>query len=196
MNKKHCYGCNKTLDVTQFSKCRSKKDGLQLKCKECNKKDNDRYRKVVNPEYWNFTDGYFSDKSKWHYIRRYQKADKTIKVYEIKVGDSYYIGCTKAQLHVRMNQHICSWRNSKLGKEWAESRVCKPLNNAIKDWNEEDMINLFKNAKVIEECHGGKAKMYKREEYWIKKYIKEGYNLLNVIKYTYKNGRPKKKQTI
>ena len=45
MNSKICTKCNENKDITAFSKCRSRRDGLQQYCKACNKKDNDGYRK-------------------------------------------------------------------------------------------------------------------------------------------------------
>lgn len=38
METKYCSSCEQDLPVTMFSKNRSRKDGLQSKCKECRKK--------------------------------------------------------------------------------------------------------------------------------------------------------------
>lgn len=38
METKYCSSCERDLPVTMFSKNRSRKDGLQSKCKECRKK--------------------------------------------------------------------------------------------------------------------------------------------------------------
>lgn len=38
MTTKHCPSCNQTLEVSNFSKNVSKKDGLSSQCKECKKK--------------------------------------------------------------------------------------------------------------------------------------------------------------
>lgn len=43
MYSKTCSKCERTLHVSQFSKNKSKKDGLQTTCKECSKKVNKKY---------------------------------------------------------------------------------------------------------------------------------------------------------
>ena len=35
---KYCHGCETTKKVAEFSKSKATKDGLQVRCKECNKK--------------------------------------------------------------------------------------------------------------------------------------------------------------
>ncbi len=44
MDKKYCKKCDETKDVSEFGKNRSRKDGLQLYCKNCQ-------RKAVNQHY-------------------------------------------------------------------------------------------------------------------------------------------------
>ena len=45
-NKKRCYKCKKILSIGSFSKDASRKDGLNNKCKECDKKWQDEYDKT------------------------------------------------------------------------------------------------------------------------------------------------------
>ena len=40
MATKQCAQCGKVKDVSQFSKCKARHDGLQVKCKACNKIQN------------------------------------------------------------------------------------------------------------------------------------------------------------
>lgn len=180
MNTKHCNQCNTTKEITEFSKCRANKDGLQWRCKSCNKKNNDKYR-VENKEYWSYTDGYFSDKSKWEYIRKYQKADKTIKVYQIDIDGKYYIGATRTYLHVRMNQHLNQWRYERKGLGFAKERRLPALWEAVKHKSEEDWKDILNNVKIVEETLGGWTKMLNREKFWIDRYKEEGKILLNTI---------------
>ena len=49
-NTKHCNTCDTTKTVDQFSKDRSKSDGLQSKCKDCKRASNRVYRKANREE--------------------------------------------------------------------------------------------------------------------------------------------------
>lgn len=46
---KHCNGCNRDLDESQFSKDKNAFDGLHYRCKTCDKKGAKRYHKL-HPE--------------------------------------------------------------------------------------------------------------------------------------------------
>ena len=177
---KQCAKCGKLKSHSEFSKRKASKDGLQPNCKSCNKVINDEWREN-NPRYWNYEDGYFSDKSKWQYITRYQKADKTIKCYELTVGDAYYIGVTKSHLHVRMNLHINQFRAQTHGKHYAKKRSLPKLWEATKHMSEDEFLEVIKNAKIIEETTGSRSKMYSVEKRWIRRYQKQGKKLLNII---------------
>ena len=78
---KICQQCGKNKSIDEFSKRAASKDGLQPKCKACNKVQNDTYR-LEHEDYWDYKTGYFSDRKKWKYISEYMKADKSIKVYD------------------------------------------------------------------------------------------------------------------
>lgn len=188
VTQKSCNGCGKVKPAEEFSKCRHRKDGLQPKCKACNKKDNDSFREN-NSEYWSYIDGYFADKEKWEYISLYQKADKSIKIYMISFDDgSKYIGSTKALLNVRLSNHVRDYKKSKNPK-YTKSLI--PL--LYEKFNEFDstddlMKHIKNNTVIIDECNGGKTKQYRLEALWIKKLQKQGLKLLNKnIPHRYQN---------
>ena len=177
-NPQTCNECGNTKPSSEFSKCTRCKNGLQPKCKECNKKDNDEFRKEKS-EYWSYKDGYFSDKEKWKYITLYTAADKTVKIYMISFPDgSKYIGSTKALLSVRLNGHIQDYKRVKKGK----SKRVFPLLHAKFDefQNIDELVHHVKNnTSIIEECVGSKTKQYTLEATWIKRLQKKGETLLN-----------------
>jgi RNase P subunit RPR2 len=55
--EKICNGCGKLKQPEEYSKCRSRKDGLQPKCKECNSKDNRKFRTQIQPDYYSYETG-------------------------------------------------------------------------------------------------------------------------------------------
>ncbi len=115
-NQKQCIDCGKVKDTTQFSKRTSSKDGLQSKCKQCNSKDNHKFRTEINPEHH----------AKWqtnnwdrfmNYMRKYRKADKTGIIYAITNPEGeVYIGMSEMFLKVRMIEHRKHYRQYKEGK--------------------------------------------------------------------------------
>lgn len=115
-NQKECKCCGKVKDTTQFSKCKSNKDGLQFKCKHCNSKDNHKFRTEINPEHhskWQTTN--------WdrfmNYMRKYRKADKNGIIYSITNPEGeVYIGMSEMFLKVRMIEHRKHYRQYKEGK--------------------------------------------------------------------------------
>lgn len=182
MNTKICKKCGKNKPFEEFSISRRRKDGLQPNCKSCNKKFNDKYR-AENKEYWSYETGYFSDKSKWEYIKLKQKADKTIKCYRIEVDGKYYIGVTKAPLYVRMNLHINQHRGMLEGRDYASARSLPKLWEATKHLTRDEWVEIVKNAKILEETTGSRTKMYTIEKKWIRQHLDEGKELLNSYDY-------------
>lgn len=93
MVNKKCSNCKELKLTTKFSKSTNSKDGLQSKCKDCQKEFNDKY----NPKYQSDNKDYFTE---------YGKADKNGIIYRIvnPLGETY-IGCTKKKLSVRFNSH-------------------------------------------------------------------------------------------
>jgi hypothetical protein len=115
-NQKQCRECGKSKDTTQFSKRTSSKDGLQSKCKQCNSKDNHKFRTEINPQHhakWQRTnwDKFMS------YIRNYRKADKNGIIYAITNPEGEtYIGMSEMYLNNRMSEHRKHYKQYKQGK--------------------------------------------------------------------------------
>lgn len=113
---KQCLKCSEVKDYSQFSKCKARKDGLQDRCKQCNKVDNLRFRKEINPEHH----------AKWQkenikkvsqLVRKYRKADKTGVVYAlINSEGEVYVGETKTHLKVRLMEHRVKYKRFLEGK--------------------------------------------------------------------------------
>jgi len=179
IDKKHCNQCGVLKQSSEFSKCRRRKDGLQPKCKECNKKDNKKFRTEIQPDYYSYINGYFADKTKWEYISLYNKADKPIKIYMINFDDgSKYIGSTKALMQVRLTRHIADYRRVLEGHR---SRAIPLLHNKFDEFDSvEDVVEHIKeNTVIIDECVGSRTKQYRLEALWMKRLQKEGVKLLN-----------------
>ena len=115
-NMKHCNECGRVKETTQFSKCKATKDGLQNKCKQCNSKDNFKFRTEINPQHH----------AKWQndnwdrfmgYLRKYRKADKTGIIYAIINPEGFsYVGMSEMYLKVRLIEHRKHYRQFKQGK--------------------------------------------------------------------------------
>jgi hypothetical protein len=102
---KQCTKCGKVKDYSQFSKLTKSKDGHQFHCKECNNKENYRFRHEIDPEYMN---RWFSDnKEHWNeYITTYSKVGDTNTIYSITAPDGMvYIGHTQRKKRFRLAEH-------------------------------------------------------------------------------------------
>jgi hypothetical protein len=118
-NRKECKDCGKLKDTTQFSKCSSTKSKLQPKCKECNKRDNHKFRTEINPEHHKI----WQD-ANWdifmEYMKKYRKADKSGIIYAIINPEGFsYIGMTEMYLKIRILEHRKHYRQHKEGKRHA-----------------------------------------------------------------------------
>ena len=104
-NMKQCSKCGKTKPTTEFSKCKSNKDGLQYNCKCCNKISNKEFRTEINPNYHN--NWYEANMPQWsEYMNDYRRADKGGKIYSITAPDGMvYIGMTEMYMGVRRLEH-------------------------------------------------------------------------------------------
>jgi hypothetical protein len=176
---KHCSKCKRDKQRTEYSKCNSRKDGLQPYCKSCNSKNNKKFRKE-NPLYWDYEVGYFSEKHKWAYISEWAKADKPIKIYKIELpSGKVYIGSTKAFINLRMNRHVndmVRWRKGELHRYIH-------MYSEFMDIDDGDGIGfkeyLKNNMYILEETHGGRKRQFSREQWWMNRYETEGYTLAN-----------------
>lgn len=102
---KQCTKCNEIKDYTQFSKLRKAKDGYQYHCKECNNKDNQKFRDTIDPGYMNRW--FASHKQQWNeYIRDYSNVGDTNTIYSITAPDGLvYIGHTRRKSRFRIAEH-------------------------------------------------------------------------------------------
>lgn len=175
---KKCQQCGKNKSIDEFSKRAASKDGLQPKCKSCNKVQNDTYR-LEHEDYWDYKTGYFSDKKKWEYISEYMKADKSIKVYKINLpSGKVYIGSTKALLNVRMTRHVSDWF---MWKKGLRKKYIPNLYDEFDKLGDKDKVAewLRDNTFVLEETIGQRTRQHKREQWWMDRYTKDGVILAN-----------------
>ena len=102
---KQCTKCGITKEYTQFSKLKVAKDGLQYHCKECNNKDNQRFRDEIDPKY--MTRWYSKNKKEWNtYLNDYSKVGNTNTIYSITAPNSdVYIGFTQRKKRFRLAEH-------------------------------------------------------------------------------------------
>jgi hypothetical protein len=145
MAQKQCKLCGETKDTTQFSKCSSTKDKLQPRCKECNKKDNLKFRTEINPTHhqkWQ-TDNWGSFVE---YMRKYRKADKVGIIYSITNPEGMvYVGYSQAYFSVRKNYHNSHYKRAKMGKR----RRLPGLHDSFDKYGLENH-----QFKVLKECPG------------------------------------------
>lgn len=114
MAQKHCTKCGILKDYTQFSKCTSAKDGHQWHCKECNNKDNYKFRHEIDPTYMNR----WFDKHRTHwneYSNDYQGSNNVNKVYSItNPNGDVYIGFTRRKkIYFRWKEHKKFYKEGK-----------------------------------------------------------------------------------
>ena len=172
---KACKKCNEVKPYADFHKRTYKGvQGHQYSCKLCQNKYNKKYRTELRPEYWNATDGYFSNKENWEYISDYRRADKDIKVYLMKVKESFYIGVTKCKLNVRISTHRSDYKNRTQPKQLGLYKVWDTM-------SEKEIEESLASTIVLETKSGTRYQGYKLEKKWIKFYKARGYKLLNII---------------
>ena len=108
---KQCTKCGSVKETTQFSKRTSSKDGLQSHCKECNNKENKRFREEIDPEYMNRW--FKSHKREWNeYLNNYSKVTDTNTIYSITApNSSVYIGYTQRKKRFRLGEHKKFYRS-------------------------------------------------------------------------------------
>lgn len=115
-NQKQCNGCGKIKDTTLFSKCSSTKDKLQPRCKECNKKDNLKFRTEINPNHHQKWQDNNWDKFVG-YMKTYRKANKTPIIYSITNPEGkQYIGMSEMYHTVRFLEHRQHYKRALKGK--------------------------------------------------------------------------------
>jgi len=112
---KECRQCKQTKELSAYSKCTSNKDGLQYKCRECNKKDNYNFR-TEKPEHHEIWQSNHRPRVK-ELIKKYRRADKGGLIYLIRnpIGE-LYIGASEMYLKVRKLYHITHYKRALAGK--------------------------------------------------------------------------------
>ena len=112
---KHCNTCGKTKPTTEFSKKSASSDGLQGRCKACNKKDNLKFR-TEKPEHhakWQKV----NSKRVAEIVTKYRCAKENGTIYYIQNPEGqFYVGMTKTPLKVRIMEHRTKWRRQQEGK--------------------------------------------------------------------------------
>jgi len=113
---KQCNKCGEIKEHSQFAKKTASKDGLQQRCKSCNKVDNLHFRTEINPKHHQIWQKQNSDKVV-EIVSRYRKADKNGLIYYIKNPEGkFYVGMTKTHFIVRMIEHRAKWKRGINGK--------------------------------------------------------------------------------
>ena len=114
---KKCSKCRAVKETTQFSKCSARMDGLQDKCKSCNKVDNLKFREEINPQHhaeWQRN----NQQVVYRILKKHRKADKSPLIYSIKnPNNDVYIGMTEAFLSVRKAEHKLHYNRALKGKK-------------------------------------------------------------------------------
>lgn len=93
---KHCPTCNQSKELTEFSKAKSKKDGLQYRCKACEKQYNQTNAEVIaaRKKQWN-------EANKEHNAAR----DK-----QYKQANKEHIAATNKQYYLDNTEHIKQYK--------------------------------------------------------------------------------------
>jgi hypothetical protein len=114
---KRCIKCREQKELTQFSKCSARKDGLQNNCKKCNSEDNLKFRTEINP--YHHADWQHKNPQRLcELVSKYRKSDKGGKIYSIKnPAGEVYVGMTEAHLSVRKLEHRQHYKKAKKGKQ-------------------------------------------------------------------------------
>ena len=131
---KKCKGCGKVLETTQFSKRKASPDGLQPKCRDCNRVDNEKFRKVINPQHHAVWQKKNMDRVS-EIVANYRKADKGGWIYYIVSPDGFfYIGMTEMYPQVRYLEHRMKYRAYQRGGK----KICVGLYDSFDKWGVEN----------------------------------------------------------
>ena len=184
---KTCGHCGISKDTSEFHKKKSSKDGLQHHCKTCSSKLGKFFRNELRPDYYWGENGYFTNRhdETLQYVKDYQRADKTIKIYCIETPDGCYIGATKRHFHIRVSDHWDHYKGVLDGR--FKKRQLPYLHNSFRKYSNEQVKEFLRNSYLLEEVDGDRTSMYKKEKEWVLKFQSEGKTLLNKILKTKKN---------
>lgn len=108
---KQCTKCKNTKPYEQFSKLKRAKDGYQYHCKECNNRDNYRFRHEIDPGYMQ---RWFNEhRQEWNeYIKEYSNVEDINTIYSItSPNGDVYIGHTMRKKRFRIAEHSKFYRS-------------------------------------------------------------------------------------
>jgi len=106
MAQKACTKCGIVKPYSQFSKLRKAKDGHQWHCKECNNKDNYRFRHELRPDY--MQEWFDNHRAHWNeYSNDYQGSNNINKIYSITnpKGEVYIGFSRRKRIYFRWKEH-------------------------------------------------------------------------------------------
>jgi len=167
---KQCTCCFKTKPLEQFSKNSRAKDGKQFHCKECNKKENLKFRTEINPNHHAVWQSNNRDKAAVH-VSKYRKGDKPGLIYYIQnPNGEYYIGMTKTYLNVRLIEHKVKWKRNREGKS---NLLCPLLFDSFDKWGFEN----HKTGIIIKDEKANRKQLRKWESETIKFFMNKGISL-------------------
>jgi len=164
METKCCQGCGEVKSTNEFAKRSSSKDGLQRKCRACNKSDNRKFRQT-RPLYkkeWDVKNPGAQNKIVYEWVKRNpEKHNNSILKYYSKLGSGVYrvnnlitresyIG-SSALLVQRMNQHF-------------NANFKGASNKNLQDSMREFGIEWF-SFEILERCKP--EMLLEREQFWI-----------------------------
>jgi hypothetical protein len=110
---KACNKCGKIKDLSAYSKCSAAKDGLQPRCKQCNKEDNGNFREL-RPSYG--LEWFHQHKDRWkEYMNDYQGSDEINKIYTITnpIGEVYVGISRRKKISYRFKEHRQHYKHKK-----------------------------------------------------------------------------------
>ena len=180
---KECGRCKETKDSDNFGKCKSRKDGLQLQCKQC-KTEQNRLKGYSKKHYVKNSKQqkasakeWFRKNSKRHYqnsVKPYMQKNKELVIvmrenYHNSIPPGVYgIRClVNGKMYIGESKYPIKRRGHHLSIAKAESSLSSTNINL-----QEDLIKYGKNNfifGIIEETFNHKE----REKYWIDYYQPE-----------------------
>lgn len=170
---KQCNKCGKFKETTQFSKRAKSKDGLQGRCKACNKVDNKYFRTEINPEHHAKWQSQNRARAAYH-VSKWRKGDKAGIVYAlINPEKQVYVGQTKTYLSVRMIEHKVKYRR------YLENKITN-IHPLLFESFKKYGIENHKVKILFSDDNIGKKELKQIEKEYIKKYMQKG-NSLNKI---------------
>ena len=127
METKYCRRCETEKSLNEFSKCKAYKDGKQIYCKACNKKQNDKYN-AQNRDYFREYSKEYIAENKEHYKELMNKLHTSIPagIYAIYHDDELiYVGSSNMPNRRRYSHFVNSINanNSSIARAMAKGMI-------------------------------------------------------------------------